>query len=291
MNKPLNIRHFFKLFPDDDSCLDHVFKVRFGEHTECPKCSKSSSFHRLKKRPAYSCQHCGHHIHPCAGTPFENTRTPLQLWFYAIYLFTTSRHGVPAKELQRQLSVTYKTAWRMGHEIRKHMAKTDGDDDLSGHIEVDETYIGGKTTRDEKGNQFTNKTVVLGMVERDGRAITKVVENNKSKTILPVIEKHVVKGSRISSDQYQSYKQLPNKGYEHGYVNHSREQWAKIDAQKNYIHTNNIESYWSHFKNSIRGTHKYVSKKHMQKYLGEFEFRFNLRHRPDLMFDYLIQSF
>lgn len=138
MSKPLNIRHFFKLFPDDDSCLDHVFKVRFGKETECPKCGKVSTFHRLKKRPAYSCQHCGHHIHPCAGTPFENTRTPLQLWLYAIYLFTTSRHGVPAKELQRQLSVTYKTAWRMGHEmgheIRKQMDKIDGDDDMQKYL-------------------------------------------------------------------------------------------------------------------------------------------------------------
>ena len=93
-------------------------KLRYGDSLDCPKCNKHGHFTRIRKMPAYACQWCGHHIHPMAGTPFEATRTPLQSWFYAMYLFTTTRHGVPAKELQRQLGVTYKTAWRMGHEIQ-----------------------------------------------------------------------------------------------------------------------------------------------------------------------------
>ena len=171
MNKTFTIRDFFKRFPDDNACLDHLMKLRYGDSLDCPKCSKHGHFTRIRKMPAYACPWCGHHIHPMAGTPFEATRTPLQSWFYAMYLFTTTRHGVPAKELQRQLGITYKTAWRMGHEIRKYMAKIDGDDGLSGHVEIDETYVGGKRPG-KRGRGAAGKTIVLGMVERDGDIMT-----------------------------------------------------------------------------------------------------------------------
>ena len=138
MATQITVQDFFKKFPDDESCLDHLMAVRFGTTLDCPKCSKNGKFHRVKKRPVYECQWCGFQINPMVGTPFEKTRTALQKWFYALYLFTTSRHGVPAKELQRQLGVTYKCAWRMGHEIRKYMGGTDGDSSLGGHVEVDE---------------------------------------------------------------------------------------------------------------------------------------------------------
>ena len=123
MAKTLSVQQFFKRFPDDGTCLDYLMQSGFGETLDCPKCGKHGKFHRIKRHPAYECAWCGYEIYPMVGTPFERSRTSLQKWFYAMYLFTTTRHGVPAKELQRQLSVTYKTAWRMGHEIRKHMGK------------------------------------------------------------------------------------------------------------------------------------------------------------------------
>ena len=167
------VQNFFKSFPDDDTCLDHLFKIRFGAKPACPKCGEIGKFHRLKKMPAYTCN-CGHHIHPMQGTPFALSRTSLQKWFYAMFMFTTTRHGVAAKELQRQLGVTYKTAWRMGHELRKYMAKTDGEGPLGGTVEADETYVGGKVKG--KGRGYTgNKTVVFGMLERGGDVMTKVV--------------------------------------------------------------------------------------------------------------------
>ena len=144
MPKALTVTDFFARFPTDDACLDHLMRVRFGETQVCPKCGREGRFARLRKMPAYACAWCGHHIHPMQGKPFERTRTPLQKWFYAMFLFTTTRNGVAAKELQRQLGVTYKTAWRMGHEIRKYMANVDGDFILGGHVEIDEAYIGGK---------------------------------------------------------------------------------------------------------------------------------------------------
>lgn len=136
------LREFLAKFPDDETCIEHVFNARYGQGHACPNCARAAKWYRIRATRAYACQWCGWHLHPTAGTLFEDTRTPLQLWFYAIYLFTTSRHGVPAKELQRQLGVTYKTAWRIGHEIRMHMAPVDGDAPLGGVVEVDEVSAG-----------------------------------------------------------------------------------------------------------------------------------------------------
>ena len=147
--KQTNVRQFFQQFPDDAACLEHLFNVRFGQGHECPKCERTAKWYRLQSEQAFSCQWCGHHVHPMVGSIFEKSRTPLQLWFYAIFLFTTSKHGVSGKELQRQLGVTYKTAWRMAKLIREHMAQVDADAPLGGAgeiVEVDETFVGGKTT-------------------------------------------------------------------------------------------------------------------------------------------------
>lgn len=280
------ITEFFKRFPNDDACLEHLMMVRYGKEFECPSCKKASKFHKLKGKKAYSCQYCGHHVHPMVGTPFAKSRTPLQLWFYAIYLFTTSRHGVPAKELERQLGVTYKTAWRMGHEIRKYMSNVDGDEPLSGHVEIDETYIGGKDKKMGRPGPDSKKTAVIGMVERDGRITTQVVSDTRRNTLIPIIKENVEAGSEISTDQLQAYKVLEAEGYDHESVNHSEEEWVRGD-----VHTNTIEGYWGRLKLSIRGTHVHVSRKHLDKYLGEFEYRYNMRKQPKEMFSRLMESF
>ena len=282
MSKPMPITEFMALFPDDDACLEYLFKVRFGSNCECPRCGERGKFRKLSKQPAYTCQ-CGEHLHPMAGTPFHRSHTPLQKWFYAMYLFTTTRHGVPAKELQRQLSVNYKTAWRMGHEIRKYLAVVDGDDQLSGHVEADETMVGGYR-KGKKGRGALGKTLVFGVVERGGDDITRVIPDVKRDTIEPHIIEHVKAGSTISTDEWHAYKKLAEKGYDHHSVNHSREEWARGEH-----HTNTIEGFWSMIKRSIRGTHIHVSKRHLSKYLGEFEFRWNLRKHPAAMFPLLLK--
>jgi hypothetical protein len=160
MPKTLTIQDFFRMFPDDDTCLAHLFNVRFGPDYQCEKCGATGKWHRLTKMPAYTCN-CGNHVHPMAGTPFLRTRTSLQKWFYAMFLFTTTRNGVAAKELQRQLGVTYKTAWRMAKEIRLYMAWVDGDSALGGRggrgiVEADKTFVGGHDKRGEE-----DKAIVL----------------------------------------------------------------------------------------------------------------------------------
>lgn len=287
MAQRFTIQDFFKRFPDDDACLDHLMKLRFGESLDCPKCGKHGKFSKIKKMPAFQCAWCGHHIHPMVGTPFEKSRTSLQKWFYAMYLFTVTRSGVSAKELQRQLGVTYKTAWRIGHEIRKYMGEIDGDSGLSGHVEIDETFVGGKNNELGKPGDGSKKVAILGMVQRGGDIITRVVPNTRSKTLHPHIAEHIIKGSTVSTDQYRVYRSLNEKGYKHSSVNHARGEYVRGE-----VHTNTIEGFWSHFKNSIRGTHKSVSRQHMMNYLHEFEFRFNLRRDVSgSMFDRLIQAF
>ncbi len=280
------VQHFFKRFPDDNACLIHLMNVRYGESLDCPKCGKHGRFTQLKKMPAFSCAWCGHHIHPMAGTPFQASHTSLQKWFYAIYLFTTSRHGVSAKELQRQLGVTYKTAWRMGHEIRKYMGRVDGDDSLNGHVEVDETVVGGHRKGGKKGRIAPGKTIVLGMLERGGSVMTKVVPNVRKATLEPHILENVGQLSTVSTDELPSYNRLGKLGYQHGSVNHSDEEWVR-----GIHHTNSIEGFWSQLKRSIHGTHIHVSGKHLAKYLVEFEYRFNLRHAPEQMFPRLMARF
>lgn len=286
-----SVREFFKRFPDDESCLEHIFKVRFGDRHVCKACGVDSSFHRMSNRRAWACAACGDHIYPTAGTIFQDTRTPLQIWFYAIYLFVTTRHGVSGKELQRQLGVTYKTAWRIGHKIREQMERSDFSGLLGGHIEADETYVGGKTRGKGQGYKG-DKTIVMGMKERNGPIRAKVVSDAKMPTLRKMILDNVEVGSAVSTDELNSYNLLTGDGYEHGRVNHSAKEWSRYDAKSGDTYsTNEIEGFWRLFKASVRSTHIHVSGKHMQKYVDEFSFRQNHRDQVNRMFDRLVAAF
>jgi transposase len=274
-------------FPNDEACLEHLMRVNYGgTEIVCSACGIETKFHLMSKRRAYACQECGHHIYPCAGTIFHKSSTKLTLWFFAMYLMTSTRHGVAAKELQRQLGVTYKTAWRMAHELRKHMANADRPGTLSGHVEVDETYVGGYQRRENQQAKGSNKTIVIGMVERDGgKIIAGPIPDLSANTLGNIVRENVVKGSTISTDELRSYNALASYGYTHGRVNHKAEEWVRGEH-----HTNTLEGHWSHFKRAIRGTHTSVSRKHMWKYVSEFSYRRNHRHSHAAMFGHLVSS-
>ncbi len=285
----LTVRDFFNRFPSDDACLDHVMDVRYGMRHVCAKCGQDATFHRLAKRKAYSCSRCGHHVYPCAGTIFEDSRTSLQLWFYAIYLFVVTRHGVSGKELQRALGVTYKTAWRMGHQIRDLMANADSFEMLRGHVELDEAYIGGKRSGGKRGRGAPGKTIVMGLKERKGRMIAGTIPNVKKDTLRKVVLATVEPGSTVSTDELYSYNLLTGESYQHGRVKHSAKQFAYYDYGHDVVHhTNHVESFWRLFKKSVASTHIHVSPKYMDRYLNEFTFRLNHRDRGNAMFDLLI---
>ena len=288
MSAKLTVRQFFDRFPNDDACLEHVMTVRYGLRHFCGKCGSEASFHKITGRRAYACANCGHHVYPCAGTIFQDSRTSLQSWFYAVYLFVTTRHGVSGKELQRSLGVTYKTAWRMGQQIRILMAKADGFTLLQGHIELDEAYVGGHRPG-KRGRGAEGKTIVFGMKERGGRMATEVVPNVKKATLRGVTLRNVKPGSTVSTDELMSYGLLEGDGYQHGTVKHGAKEFAWYDYRLGVTHhTNHVESFWRLFKKSVASTHIHVSAKHMERYLGEFTFRSNHRAMQNAMFDLLI---
>ena len=287
--KSTTVRQFFELFPDDAACLAHLFEVRFGQGHVCPKCERAARWYPLKSEAAFSCQWCGHHVHPMVGTIFEGSRTSLQSWFYAMFLFTKTRHGVSAKELGRQLGVTYKCAFRMARRIRLHMAAIDSDEPLGGPgeiVEVDEAYLSGA----RQGNYGRReKMIVLGMVERGegGRANIEVIPDARQATIHAEIEEHVAEGSEIHADMHEGYSKLDQKGYDLRRINKRR----SGHVNKAGVTTNAVENFWRHLKCSIQGTHISVSEKHLEKYVKEFEYRFNRRMTPSVMLGELLTRF
>ena len=287
--QPFSVREFFARFPTDDACLEHLMEVRYGLRHPCDACINLATFHKIAGRRAYSCAHCGHHVYPGAGTIFEDSRTPLQSWFYAIYLFVVTRHGVSGKELQRTLGVTYKTAWRMGQQIRSLMSKADGFEIMQGHVELDEAYVGGKRSGGKRGRGAPGKTIVMGLAERGGRIAAQVVPDIKKETLRSVTLRNVKPGTFVSTDELMSYGLLTPDGYQHGTVKHGERDYAHYDYRiGDTVSVNNVESFWRLFKKSVASTHIHVSAKYMQLYLDEFTFRSNHRAKQNAMFDLLI---
>lgn len=285
-----SVREFFARFPNDDACLAHIMEVRFGgTRFECASCGKESTHHKLAARRTYVCANCGHHVNPTANTILHDTRTPLVSWFYAMYLFCTTRHGVSGKELQRQLGVTYKTAYRIGQQIRDLMSKAQGFDALlNGHIELDEAYVGGRRSG-KRGRGAAGKTIVMGLAERDGRMKALVIPNVKKDTLRGVVLANVEKGATVSTDELYSYGLLEGDGYKHGRVKHGAKEYAYYDYRASEtFHVNTVEGFWKLFKASVRSTHIQISGKHMQRYLDEFTFRASNRGRVNGMFDLLV---
>jgi transposase len=238
-----------------------------------------------RDRRAYACQGCGHHIYPCAGTIFHKSRTKLTVWFFAMYLMTSTRHGVAAKEIERQSGVTYKCAWRIFHERRKLMAQADNNrgGPLSGHVEIDETILGG---RRPKARKWENKTVIMGLVERDGRIVAGPVPDQTTYTLEGIVTDNVAPGTTISTDDLSAYRDLKRSGYDHETVNHSAKEYVR-----GVHHVNTLESHWSLFQRAVKGTHVHISSQHAWKYVAEFSYRRNMRHSHWAMFNLLVRAF
>jgi transposase len=275
------LAEFNEQFPDQRACLDYMFRQRWPNGGTCPDCGKKDCFYPVSERRSYSCSWCGHQLYPTAGTIFHKSSTSLKSWFFAIFLMSTSRNGVAAAEIERQVGVTYKTAWRMCHEIRKLMA--DGPSKLKGVVEADETYIGGKR-KGKRGRGATGKTPVVGLVQRGGDVQAKVVPIVTTEHAFGNLARSVEKGSTIYTDEFPVYNYCKKFGFKHGVVNHGQKQYVLGP-----IHTNTIEGFWSQLKRSIDGTHHHVSGKHLQKYVDEFVFRYNRRLASPSMFSLMAE--
>lgn len=297
--KKYTINRFRGEYTSEDICLDTIFKLRYAAMPCCPRCSQQTTFKRISGRRSYQCsdKDCQYQLYPTAGTVFESTRTSLVDWFYIIYLMGSTRNGVSAKEIERQLGVTYKCAWRMGHQIRLLMANGGLGAMLSGVVEADETFIGGKNKNMHKskrdkmnanGTGAINKIPLLAVMERGGQIRTKVLNHSKDATMLtivPMVRDNVEPGSMLITDGHGAYRIL-NGEYAHEVVNHLQDEYVRPGK----IHTNTIEGYFSHLKRMIRGTHITVSKKHLQNYVNEHSFRYVHRDEGQMMFHTILSQ-
>jgi len=272
-----NFKEFDAQFPDDAACLDFIWKARYSNHV-C-ECGKRDCFHRRSKRRAYQCAFCGAQIYPTAGTVFHKSPTSLKTWFFAMFLFAQSRNGVAAKELQRQLGVTYKCAWRIGHQIRALMDA--GHSMFGGEVEADETYIGG-VAKGKRGRGALNKTPVIGIVERRGGVVAKVMDSVTTVNAIKLIRSNVEQGTTVHTDEYPIYNYVGKLGFKHEVVNHGQKEYVR-----GRVHTNTIDGFWSQVKRSIDGTHHGVSRKYLQNYVNEFSFRYSRRFYETPMFSLL----
>jgi transposase len=273
---------FDRAFPDDGACLDWLFAVNHPDHSNGIPCNSDKCEGKVRKhyrdaqRLSYSCDMCGNHVHPMARTIYEKSSTPLRKWFLAIYLMATTKTGVSSRWLGREIGVTVKTSWRMFTQIRSML--DEGEPLLGGggrRVEIDETIVGGYRRRDK--NPRANKSIVLGLHERGGRMYAEVVPDQKKRTLTPRIDRYVVRGTQIFTDELLSYRMLRNEGYpEHHSVNHGRGVFVVGEA-----HVNNVESFWGNFKRGVDGAHHRLSPKYLQTYVDEWTFRYN--HRYDEM--------
>ncbi|MBM4445751.1 MAG: IS1595 family transposase [Chloroflexi bacterium] len=260
-----------RMFPDDNACLEWLVSQRYPNGIECPVCKKVTKHHKYKSRYVYACDQCGHHVSPLASTIFHKSPTPLKIWFDAIHEIATTRTGFSAKAFQRKHEVTYKTAWRIFKQVRKLLNETPII--LDNEVEVDETYVGGKA-HGKRGRGAENKTAVIGIAQRRGRIVTKVVADVKRSTVMPFIARNVAQRAIVYTDEYHVYDTVDRLGMRHESVNHADKVYAN-----GRVHTNTIESFWSLTKRGISGVYHAVSPKYLQSYLNEYAFRHN--HRKD----------
>jgi len=278
-----SLTEFMAEFPDDEACLRQLWRDRYspdGTNALCPKCGLVHPFKRYataQQRQSWTCTICGHHLHPTAGTIYHKSSTSLHLWFYAMYLMTSTRCGISAKQLERELGVTYKTAWRMFNQIR--LLLEEDIYDLTGTIESDETFIGGKEGNKHANKKFgsgrgtVGKQPVWGALERGGRVVARVVPDTTKRTLLPHVIERVMPRSTVYTDEATAYDALTGMGFGHKRVHHA----AKVYVEGN-VHVNTLEGFWSLVKQGIGGVYHSISSKHLQSYLSEYAWRYNRRN-------------
>jgi len=292
-----NIKSVFELmntFSTEQKCIDYLEDLRWGGIVDSPFDSLSQVYKCSNNK--YRCKNTGKYFNAKTGTMFENSKISLRKWFLAIWLVTSHKKGISSIQLAKDIGTTQKTSWFMLQRIRSCFGIENGND-LEGVVECDETFIGGKNknrhkdkkVKNSQGRSFKDKVPVMGMLQRGGKMNAFVVPDTKRSSLSPLIYKYVnSETSILISDEWWGYNGL-SKYYDHRIIDHSKKEYVSL--QDSSIHTNNIEGSWNILKKSVSGMYNHVSKKHLQKYVDEFVYRFNLKKVTDQeKFRYLLSN-
>lgn len=285
-----SILDLVKAFPDEQTCINHLETLRWNGDVVSPF-DETSKVYKCKGNK-YRCKSTGKYFNVKTNTIFDNTKLELQKWFLAIYIVTSHKKGISSLQLSRDLNITQKSAWFMLQRIRKCLG-IENNNELDNEVEADETYIGGKNKNrhtdkkieNSQGRSSKDKTPVVGMVEREGKLNAKAVDNVKAETLSREIINRVKTSAKLYTDEWIGYKDL-ERVYDHNIVKHNQNKYVN-----GKIYTNTIEGFWSLLKRGIIGIYHFISKKHLQKYVDEFVFRYNTRnHTIESRFNLLLSN-
>jgi transposase-like protein len=271
-----NLPELIERFGSEDKCHTYLEELRWPEGVQCPRCG-SDKISRIKARRQFDCDGCRYQFSVRVGTLFHDSKLPLWKWFLAVYMMGESKKGISANQLKRMLGVSYKTAWYLCHRIRAAM-HDESAPLLSGIVEADETYVGGKlggfaSKKEAARHRRDNKTVVLGAVQRGGQVRLRMAPDASSESVKGFLEDVVAdEAEAIYTDSHRSYRGIEDHNTRHEWVDHSRDEWVR-----GQIHTNTVESVWSLFDRSVIGAYHKLSVKHLPAYLDEAAFRWNNR--------------
>jgi transposase-like protein len=272
-----NFVDFGKRFPDEQSCREYLAQARWNGEPICSHCGYSEKVYRINDGKLYKCAKCRKQFTVRVGSIFEDSPLPLQKWFMAIYILTAHRKGISSCQLARDIEVTQKTAWHMLHKIRYAIKTKSFNKPLNGIVEIDETFVGGKSHGMGGGYTQPNKTAVFGMLERKGEVRAQPVSRVCGDILKPIIRQNISPDATIMSDEFSGYRSLKNEFKNHEVVVHSKKEYVRGD-----VSTNNIEAFWSLMKRGIFGTYHKVDKKHLHQYTDEFMYRYNSRKIKDI---------
>ncbi len=268
-----------KYFSDFDTCHDTLIAHRWPDGVHCVHCD-SGKVTYLPTRRKFQCRDCRKSFSVRYNTVFEDSPLGLDKWLVALWVIVSAKNGVSSYEISRALGITQKSAWFMMHRLRLVLQDEYDGGKLSGEVEVDESYIGGKARnmhkgkRKAKGTGMVGKTIVMGILERHGEVRTELIPNPRRKTVQPIVHRHVKKGSKVHTDALASYNGL-SRDFVHHVIDHA-EAYAKGN-----VHTNGLENFWSLLKRGLKGTYVSVEPFHLFRYLDEQAFRYNNRRATD----------
>ena len=279
----MNFPKLIEDFGTNERCRKYLELLRWQDGMQCPRC-ESGKISPIKDRPQYDCDACHYQFSVTTGTVLHDTHLPLWKWFAAAYMMIEAKKGVSANQLKRTLAVSYKTAWYLCHRIRKAMEAVNAQP-LTGTVEVDETYLGRKARGVGTGNYKAYKSLIVGALQRDGEVRIRIEKRADRKTLHKFVADHCANETeKIYTHAYRAYRGIQDHNTKHESVDHNIDEWVRGN-----VHTNGIEGVWSLLKRSIFGSYHRVSKKHLDRYLDEFQFRFNNRKNEFLFRDTIMK--